>query len=779
MSLVVNNNLMASNVARNLNIHYGNLSTSTERLSSGLRINSAADDAAGLAIRELQRADIVTFYQGARNANDAISLIQTADGALQTIDEQLIRMKELAEQAATGTYDSTQRLMIESEYQQLASEITRISNATDFNGIKLLDGTLSGEYNGSNLKSVGELKVHFGTANDSAEDFYHINIGNTTASALGLGNDSLEASELATNPTNAGYEELRDESVQAIYDATYAERYEAHYTEIYSNLVSTADSAKPAIPLEDAAAQAAEQATVLATKEATADAEMAKATLDQIFDHTYASVYAADPRAQGPIQALADSAELAAAGSPAIGPTPEQIAEAAVAAQDALKIATDTVHSLTQKIAEDGNLTSLDAMLPLPEVTMTATSSGTIAGGGGAPETVTMTFAPEVTAFPVKTTSSAPAYIEQVGKEAYSAVYDQIYNGNPGDPAAVPVVPPTLGMYETAIADAKAQLGTSTLTTEQTVAIQNMVHEAAHAKATEWSANLQAGLQTVYDNMYNDGTNRVGAAVANGNYATRYDGYIAAGHPPDVAQIFAENSIATEAWAQMEVAVTDASADGAAIYYGVDTVTDSAKPLSDGALTMNISMDIPDSGNPPKRVTGYANYIENTAVPPTPTYVVNTAANAARNSVYSAINTAVDTYIDPAQNTRGLNGNQAGLVASAEIFSTGYLDLTPGGTISTQEAAGDALNAINEAIVSKDKIRAHLGAIQNRLEETINNLNIQAENLQASESRISDVDVAVEMTEFVRNQILTQSAVAMLSQANSLPQMAQQIISGG
>ena len=97
-------------------------------------------------------------------------------------------MKELAEQAATGTYDSTQRLLIDSEYQQMASEITRIANATDFNGIKLLDGTLSGTHSGSGLKSTGALKIHFGTANDSAEDYYYIKIGNATASSLGVGN---------------------------------------------------------------------------------------------------------------------------------------------------------------------------------------------------------------------------------------------------------------------------------------------------------------------------------------------------------------------------------------------------------------------------------------------------------------------------------------------------------------------------------------------------------------------------------------------------------------
>ncbi len=106
------------------------------------------------------------------------------------------------------------------------------------------------------------------------------------------------------------------------------------------------------------------------------------------------------------------------------------------------------------------------------------------------------------------------------------------------------------------------------------------------------------------------------------------------------------------------------------------------------------------------------------------------------------------------------------------------IEIPDGFTISTQEAAQKALAAIDRAIISKDKIRAHLGALQNRLENTVANLNIQAENLQASESRISDVDVATEMTNFVRNQILTQSAVAMLSQANTLPQMAMQLIGG-
>ena len=186
--MYINTNSMSTAVANNLQSHYSELATSTQRLSTGLRVNSAADDAAGLAIRELMRTDISALNQGVRNANDAISLIQTADGALAVIDEKLIRMKELAEQAATGTYDSTQRLMIDSEYQAMASEITRIANATDFNGIHLLNGNLSSDtHSGTGMVASGKMKIHFGTANDSAEDYYYVQIGNCTASSLGLG----------------------------------------------------------------------------------------------------------------------------------------------------------------------------------------------------------------------------------------------------------------------------------------------------------------------------------------------------------------------------------------------------------------------------------------------------------------------------------------------------------------------------------------------------------------------------------------------------------------
>lgn len=148
--LAIKNNLMADNAARHLGRSYEALAKSTERLSSGLRINSAKDDAAGLAVRELIRADVAVLKQGSRNARDAVSMLQTAEGAMGVIDNILIRMKELAEQAATDSYSNEQRSIINAEYVQLSLEIDRIASSTAFNSIKLLDST-------------DTYKIHLGT----------------------------------------------------------------------------------------------------------------------------------------------------------------------------------------------------------------------------------------------------------------------------------------------------------------------------------------------------------------------------------------------------------------------------------------------------------------------------------------------------------------------------------------------------------------------------------------------------------------------------------------
>ena len=526
MSLVVNHNLMAANVANTLNSHYGRLSTSTQRLSSGMRINSAADDAAGLAIRELMRADIASFQQGARNANDAISLIQTADGALSVIDEKLIRMKELAEQAATGTYDSTQRLMIESEYQQMASEITRIANATDFNGIHLLDGNLEAEeHDGSGMTATGKLKVHFGTGNDSAEDYYYIQIAESTAQAFGVGNA-------------ATWEDASKRIVNAFSQ------------NISSSLKTLANSGIDATILSAVETSSADWVTQFST---------GLNTITNISDSNQEELY----------NAFKSNSEVS----------------------------------------------------------------------------------------------------------SLSDLFDKKYSS----------------LTEREQQKVKYALGRAAM---QTVAQSSSV-------MTGFGDGAEHPVTYNVTGLLDDGSNVTSAFSGDPNV---YDG-----------------------------------TSGGLLYYLPPTNYDATQ------------------------------------------YVSTTGANAPTEYPFAFTAPAVGSYTDGTDDEYGvvlnaINSTLSSAMAAAAQKADEY-DYA-GYSIATQEDAQKALVAINNAIVAKDKIRADLGATQNRLENTITNLNTMAENLQAAESRISDVDVSTEMTNFVRNQILTQSAVAMLAQANSLPQMAMQLIGG-
>ena len=145
MAQVINTNVMSLNAQRNLNTSSASLSTSIQRLSSGLRINSAKDDAAGLAISERFTTQIRGLDVATRNANDGISLAQTAEGAMVEISNNLQRVRELAVQSANATNSESDRKALQSEVDQLVGEIDRVARQTNFNGTSLLDGTFSGQ----------------------------------------------------------------------------------------------------------------------------------------------------------------------------------------------------------------------------------------------------------------------------------------------------------------------------------------------------------------------------------------------------------------------------------------------------------------------------------------------------------------------------------------------------------------------------------------------------------------------------------------------------------
>ena len=215
--LAIKNNLMAANAARYLGTSYDSLAESVERLSSGLRISGAKDDAAGMAVRELMRADIEVLQQGSRNAQDGISLLQTMEGAVSTIDSLLVRMKQLAEQASTGSYSSAQRTIMDNEFDQMAAEINRIAGATTFNGIKMLDNSATRTVRfgaGTNDK----IEVIGSKLNSSGLSLYAMNIATAASAATAL--TSLDTAINASTSAAAkfGYNMNRLESTRAVLD---------------------------------------------------------------------------------------------------------------------------------------------------------------------------------------------------------------------------------------------------------------------------------------------------------------------------------------------------------------------------------------------------------------------------------------------------------------------------------------------------------------------------------------------------------------------------------
>lgn len=186
MSLTINTNIASTMVQKNLTRSQEALATSFDRLSSGLRITKAGDDAAGLAISEKLRAEIRALQQASRNANDGISLLQTAEGALNEVSSILVRMRELATQAASGQLSASDRGHIDREFSSLRAEIDRIVDATEFNGRKLLDGSMAAGV-------VFQVGVH----NDAASQIT-VTIADTHASQLGTSAAALSVQSLST-----------------------------------------------------------------------------------------------------------------------------------------------------------------------------------------------------------------------------------------------------------------------------------------------------------------------------------------------------------------------------------------------------------------------------------------------------------------------------------------------------------------------------------------------------------------------------------------------------
>lgn len=669
MSLVVNHNLMALNAARNLSNVFGQLSDSVKRLSSGLRVGSASDDAAGLAIRELMRADIAVLNQGIRNASDAISMIQTADGAMSVIDEKLIRMKELAEQAATGTYTTAQRLIMNSEFQAMAAEVNRISNATDFNGIKLLDGSAGALNEGSGMK------IHFGTGNSAAEDYYFVELDDTRTSALGMTDIAYDyeggLAEVQINAVDGGTHEGAE--VAALADGGFVT---AWYTEI-----GGAVSVKGRIYDEDGNAVGEEFEVA-----STSSAPPRHLSVEGLEDGGFTIVWDQD-------QPL--------------------VPDYRIYGQRYDRYGTEVGSNFQVNTATGSNVSEA--------------SVSSLSGGG----------------FVVTWSYSGGAAWDVLGQR-YNA--DGTTNGAnfqvnttvAGDQRNGQVAALNDGGFVVTF----ASNGTADWRIYGRRYDENGVPEGADYQINAIAANSQTDPSAA---TLSDGTyivvwqsNQNGL----GDYRIYGRRYQSDGTALDL-QGFQINTTSTG-----------------------DQTNPQVTALADGGFMVNWQSDqTADSRIYGQRFDSDAGQV---------------------GSEFQVSVSEDNDQTDPS--VAGLTGGDYMTVWSSDHMAVGETDIygrfysntliiVSGTHISTQSGAQASLQTLDEAILTKDTARAKLGSTQNRLENTITNLAIQAENLQAAESRISDVDVALEMTSFTKNQILAQAAAAMLAQANSLPQLALTLLS--
>ncbi|MDP3479599.1 MAG: flagellin [Desulfoprunum sp.] len=350
MGLTINTNVMSLNAQRNLGQSQSALAKSMQRLSSGLRINSAKDDAAGLAISDRMTSQIRGLNQAARNANDGISLAQTAEGALQETTNLLQRMRELSVQSANDTNSASDRGSLQAEVNQLKQEMTRIANTTSFNGKNLLDGTLT----------TAQFQVG-ANANQT------ISFGVDSAKAADLGNNSL-SSDNATS--NFAIERATSAAAASSANDVITQTLTIIGEDTSTAAVTTGDSA-----LEIAAAVNAESATTGVTATARTTATMQTLTSTGAVSFSLQGTNSTAVTITATVAALTDISEI----SKAIN---EQSGSTGITASIA-----DNVITLTQAEGEDIKISDFfggGAATSQATITVAGSAAGDQAIGGSA-----------------------------------------------------------------------------------------------------------------------------------------------------------------------------------------------------------------------------------------------------------------------------------------------------------------------------------------------------------------------------------------------------------
>lgn len=700
----INHNIAALNTYRQLNSASSAQSKSMEKLSSGLRINRAGDDAAGLAISEKMRGQIRGLDQASKNSQDAISMIQTAEGALNETHDILQRMKELSTQAANGTNTDDDRAEIQKEVNQLTSEINRIGNTTEFNTKKLLQGSTSksdvgatakagtaavdavtavkAEWNTGQLTALGNgiagtfdfngVTITINGANDAATGGDDTSIGSVSANAATITLDTTGTSGADTAAKQAVHIVDALNQIKAQAGSPLADfSFEA----VASDPVG-ASTVLDAIKITNSAAAGDENNTEVISYKKSSDSSDLQASTTNTTQLTQPGVYA--------VAGVKQSYDLTFDKAPTEGST-ITVAGKDVAFYDSSKGTYSSAADATTKLGADyvvdvnGKNTS-DIAAAVAALDFRNSGTGATAEAVGNKVTFTAETAGTAAADNAKVTTS-DAYAGT--KSAYTAANAADANAS-ADTFTMNVV-----------------VGSKTFTVDTST---NGLARSYTGTDTYGSAD-----QTAVLNAFKNATAADGTKLS------------------DLVDVSFQNDGATTQKLKLEAK---------------NVGTDNVQIISTGTTT-NINSALGLASNNVTGTAGTAAFKDGGK-----DFVETFQVGANQGQSFSI------SVKDMRSNALGLTGDSAGAtskdVAGAKYTTT--KDVTNGTDntavefaldVTSTESASAAIKVLDNAIQSVSAERSKLGASQNRLEHTINNLNTSSENLTAAESRIRDVDYAL------------------------------------
>lgn len=724
MPQVINTNLASINAQRNLDKSQTASQTAMQRLSSGLRINSAKDDAAGMAISTRFTSQVKGLNVAVRNAGDGIALAQTAEGALGAMNDNLQRIRELAVQSANATNSTVDREALQAEVKQLIAEISRTAEETNFNGRKLLNG---------DFNAVFQVGANAGETID-------VNIANLTAGKLGSSAQS-GVSSIGTDKALGN-----------------------------GDLVLNGITIGPSSAVDDTASTIAADASAIAKA----------ATINKKSEETGVTAYVNKNTVNGSkMTSNASSASLTINGvAVAVQSTNNANDVDKASTRTSVIAAINAVSGQTGVVASDGGndngviLTAADG-----RNIVLAASNGAVMSNYG------LANAANTAAMPTTGTGTG-VYEGGVTLVAHgdtkSIKVDGGYGTGTGDLKNSGL---TRGDYKPAMAnytnEAKTIVASASTAVGSSAAVGAIVEGDLVVNGVTISASSAADDNSSNTTAFSSDASASGIAIAAAiNRSTEQTGVTAYVNATEV--VGSGSTTAAGAGSSMNLFINGVNIGS------VTSVGDINKDRASTIDLINsksgqTGVTAEDNGN---GVTLKAADGRNVAVAAGTNALafglsgtgIGTEANAtlAIGTFDSAAATTYSTVRLESATTINITGGSAGTTGLEDSgFDRGEYGNGKDGQflkdvdISTVEGATKALTAIDNAIASVSRQRADLGAVQNRMSSTVGNLKVNSENLSAANSRIQDADFAAETAEMARTNILQQAGISILAQANA------------